>query len=239
MLEKVGNPNLDSLQAEHSLIGISQDIDDIWSVKSEFYYKTFSNIIVADESTDSNGLPTGTYKNGASGKSYGWELFVKRDSREKLSGWLSLTLSRSERTLDDTGESYPFDYDQPVIATWVANYRLSNTLHFGLKWRYHTGARYTPIVGTTTEDVDGQTVTYPVYGATNSDRLPPYHRLDIRLDRDFVFNTWKFNTYFEIVNVYNRCNVSGYSYDAEYTEASKEETCQMPFLPYFGLQGEF
>jgi len=229
ILRGVGNPQLDSIEAEHSLIGFSHKLDRLWEIKSELYYKTFSNFVVAD--------PVTRYANGAGGKSYGLELFIKRNSEAPLNGWLSLTLSRSERTIDSTGDRFPFDYDQPVIATWVANYRASANWHFGLKWRYHTGARYTPIVDSQEVNTSAGTIYVPEYGDINSERLPPYHRLDVRADRDFVFNRWKFNTYFEVVNLYNRCNVAGYSYNPDYK--SKEESCQLPFLPYFGLEAQF
>ena len=155
---------------------------------------------------------------------------------DKLSGWLSLTLSESQRKIDSTGATFPFDYDQPVILTWVGNYRISPKYHFGLKWNYHSGSPYTPIVGSTLTD-DGRHI--PVLGATNSSRIAAYHRLDLRFDIDWVFNTWKLQTYFEIINVYNHCNVAGYSYDVEYNLDSKEKVCQLPLLPSFGVQAEF
>ena len=115
-------------------------------------------------------------------------------------GRLSLTLSEAKRQNDATGETFRFGYDQPVIATWVGNYRFSRKYHLGFKWNYHSGSPYTPIVGST-QTPDGRNI--PVLAESNSGRLPAYHRLDVRFDIDWVFNKWKLQTYFEIINFYN------------------------------------
>ena len=45
-------------------------------------------------------------------------------------------------------------------------------------------------------------------GEPNSARVPPYHRLDLQVDRNWIFDTWILSAYFEIQNVYNRANQS-------------------------------
>jgi hypothetical protein len=82
---------------------------------------------------------------------------------------------------------------------------------------------------------DGRPV--PMYGAINSQRLPNYHRLDLRLDRTYVYNKWKLTTFFEIINAYAHNNVAGYDYGPYYNK--KDPVYQLPFLPTFGVQGEF
>ena len=71
----------------------------------------------------------------------------------------------------------------------------------------------------------------------NSGTLPVYHRLDLRLDRNYVFNKWKFNTYFELNNIYQRKEVVGYTYNANYTSKEPVYSFVLPFS--FGVQGEF
>ena len=77
----------------------------------------------------------------------------------------------------------------------------------------------------------------PVYGAVNSGTLPPYHRLDLRVDRHYLYNTWKLNTYFELNNAYQRQNVVGYSYDPTYTKKTPISPLVIPIN--FGVQAEF
>ena len=126
----------------------------------------------------------------------------------------------------------------------MTNYSFARNWTFGLKWQYHTGKPYTEILGSQAvlDPNDANNVLYyePIYDPyKNSARLPPYHRLDLRIDRDWTFNSWKLNTYFEIFNVYNRCNVEGYDYDESYSAASKEKICGVPALPSFGVEAQF
>ncbi|MEQ1589250.1 MAG: TonB-dependent receptor, partial [Gallionella sp.] len=223
-----GNPQLDHLRAQHSVVGIAQKLPNNWSWKAETYYKKLTNIIIND--------PIVNYTNQASGKAYGAELLIKKASTEKLSGWLSVSLSKSQRRNDITGESFRFEYDQPVNATLVTTYQsdLAGIL-FSAKWNYHSGAPYTPIYGTNGTFPDGR--PKPVYGAVNSGTLPAYHRLDLRLDRKFVYKTWKLNTYFELNNAYQRQNVVDYSYDPSYTKRTDVSPFVIPFN--FGVQAEF
>lgn len=222
-----GNPSLDHLRAEHSVIGIAQNLPANWSWKIETYYKKLTNIIVND--------PIVNYINGGSGKAYGAELLIKKSATEKLSGWLSVSLSKSQRRNDLTGETFRFAYDQPINTTLVATYKSDSSLIFSAKWNYHSGAPYTPIFGTSGTFPDGR--AKPVYGAVNSGTLPAYHRLDLRMDRNYVYNSWKLNTYFELNNAYQRQNVVGYSYDPGYTKRSTITPFIIPFN--FGVQAEF
>lgn len=222
-----GNPKLEHLRAEHSVIGIAQKLPDNWSWKAETYYKKLTNILVSD--------PAVNYLNGGSGKAYGAELLIKKDASEKLSGWLSVSVSKSERRNDITGKNFRFEYDQPLNTTLVATYKSDSGLIFSAKWNYHSGAPYTPINGTSGTYPDGSLI--PNYGAVNSGTLPAYHRLDLRLDRNYVYNSWKLNTYFELNNAYQRQNVAGYSYDPTYTKRSDVSPFVIPLN--FGVQAEF
>lgn len=222
-----GNPNLDHIRAEHTVMGIQHKVDTDWSWKAETYYKKLDNLVVND--------PLLNYINAASGKAYGLELLVKKEPTEKLSGWFVLNLAKSERRNDVTGESFRCTYDQPVNATLIGNYKLSGEWSFGMKWAYHSGSPYTPIIGTNGTYTDGSAI--PVYAAVNSGTLPDYHRLDLRMDRNYVFNRWKLNTYFELNNVYQRQNIVGYTYNASYTSREPINAFVLPFS--FGVQAEF
>ena len=141
----------------------------------------------------------------------------------------------SERHNDRTGETFKFGYDQPVNATLVGRYKLANNWAIGSKWTYHTGTPYTPVLGISGTYPDGR--PRPLYGGVNSDRLPNYHRLDLRLDKTIAHNTWKATIFFELINAYAHKNVAGYDYGPNYNK--KEAIYQLPFLPAFGFEAEF
>ncbi len=225
----IGNPKLAPIRSRHAVVGVSQRRAGGWSWRSEVYAKDFRGYAVAD--------PVLNYRNGARGTAQGLELLLKKDLASggprqgwgALTGFASLTLSRSRRTIDATGEQFPFDADQPVIATVVANLPWNDRWSYGLKWSAHSGSPYTPVIGTNGTWPDGR--VRPLFGGLNSQRLPAYHRLDLRADRRF---TRDFSAYFELINAYNRQNVAGYSWNTTYTE--RETVQQLPIFFSFGLQ---
>jgi hypothetical protein len=226
--KKFGNPNLSHLRADHSVLGVSHKVDTIWSWKAETYYKKFSDLIVDDTQLN--------YINGASGKAYGLEFLLKKDpSEEQLSGWLALSLSKSTRRNDITGESFRFELDQPINATVVTTYKLDDDWTLGAKWNGHSGTPYTPINGTSGNYPDGRPI--PNYAAINSGTLPFYHRLDVRLDRQLQMNGYQLEMYFEWNNLYQQKNVVGYSYDPTYTKKTPVYPFVLPIS--FGVQAEF
>jgi hypothetical protein len=223
-LAVIGNPRLKPVQSNHVVLGVTKRLEQGWSWRAEVYGKTFDNYAVSD--------PVLNYRNGASGTARGLELLIKKDpAGGKLSGFASVSLSKSRRKVDATGETFPFDYDQPVIVTVVANYKQNDRWQYGMKWSYHTGSPYTPVVGTGLFP-DGR--VRPVYGSINSQRVPAYHRLDLRADAQV---TPRFSYYIELINAYNRKNVSGYSYSADYK--TREPIEQLSILPSFGIKYTF
>src|SRR3972149_1659510 len=81
---------------------------------------------------------------------------------------------------------------------------------------YVTGNPSTPVVGSI-YDADAD-VYLPLPGAINSERLPAYHELDLRLERQFVFDTWRLTAYLDVQNVYNRRNPERYQSSYENRE---------------------
>lgn len=229
VLPGVGNPAIWHLRATHSVLGVAQKLDRGWSWKLEAYQKKFSDLVTLDGSG-----PTANYINGGSGRSRGAELLIKKDPNAdgKLSGWLALSLSKARRQDDRTGREFSFDFDQPVIAHLVMQYRQSERWMYGAKWSYHTGSPYTPILRGEPDPIDGR--YRPVYGEHNGERLPAYHRLDLRAD-------WKlsqrYSFYGEAINAYARKNLSGYSYNADYSQ--RKPVTQLPFLLSFGVLIKF
>ena len=79
--------------------------------------------------------------------------------------------------------------------------------------RYGTGAPTSLVIGTI-GDANGFPV--PVYGAPMSARLPNYGRLDMRVMRYFRMPTVLLTSFVETINLTNRKNVSGVTWDAAY-----------------------
>lgn len=208
--EVFGNPDLEYSNALHAQVGVQRVFKGGWDVKSELYYKSLDNLVTSDETLN--------YTNEGEGSAYGLDTLIRKNLTNKLSGWASISLSKARRKDKRTGESFVFDYDQPVNVSLVGQYKLNSKWSFGTKLWVHSGAPDTPVIGAT-EDPDIPGFYRPQYGKLNSSRFPTYKRLDIRVDR--TFKRKKDNTmsaYIDFLNVLNTENAAGYDYNADYSE---------------------
>ncbi len=243
--QELGNPELKQPDALHYVVGFEHNIDDSLSAKLEVYYKDIDNLVAANENYDPlNPSPTEpAYLNIANGEAYGLELLINKNLTDKWYGWLSVAYSKTKRENEVTKQSIDYELDRPWIVNLVATYQKNEKTSYGFKWRYQSGSLVTPINGATPYDENGDVIdpaptnpndAYiydPIEGKPNSERLSAYHRLDFRLDHDVSTRS---TVYFEIINLYNRANVSDISYNKDYTE--KEEVTSLPIIFSLGAK---
>ena len=243
----VGNPELKSSQASHYILELKRQISESTEIKMAAYYKDLVNLVTSDE--------VSIFLNQGIGYAQGTEVFLRHRSGDKFFGWLSYayTLSKRRDRLDEPYRFYSFD--QTHVTTLAASYNITPTWEIGAKWQYRSGNPYTPVVDAeflidprfleeienpeeiTPTQVIENSIYRPIYGETNSARLPPYHRLDIRLSKTFNFKRWNLGIFLEILNTYNRKNLLDYTYNTDYSE--KDAIYQFPIIPYFGITAEF
>ena len=227
----VGNPDLKSSQASHYILELKRQISQDTEIKMAAYYKDLADLVTADTEA--------AYLNQGVGYAQGTEIFLRHRRGDRLFGWVSYAYALSKRR-DRPDEPYRlYSFDQTHVATVAASYNLTPTWEIGAKWQYRTGNPYTPV-----EDAiirfdprNGEPIYVPIYAETNSDRLPAYHRLDLRVSKTYQFGNWKLGAFLELLNAYNRKNLLDYSYSENYTE--REDVNQLPIIPYLGLTAEF
>ena len=71
---------------------------------------------------------------------------------------------------------------------------------------------------------------------TNSERLPDYHSLNIRIDKRFYFQGSNLIVYLSVWNVYNRKNIAQYVWNEVKNELDKQ---RMEVLACFRDEFEF
>src|SRR5690606_15652675 len=156
--------------------------------------------------------------NEGEGRAYGLELLVRRRIEQGLYGWLSYTLSRSERLNGQVWE--PFAFDQTHILNLAASYAVDGW-RFGVAFQLASGRptdTLAPIAGAIPATYDADGARYVATFADRGDRLPVFHRLDIRVDRDFTIGPIKGSVYLDIQNIYNSPNTEGTLYSFQYLE---------------------
>jgi len=152
-----------------------------------------------------------TELNSGQGRSYGLELYLKKNSGGRLKGWISYTYSRSLRKIEgpyktetiNGGDWYAANYDRKHNFTNVLIYQLPKKWEFSSTFTFKTG----------------QPITYPAgkfeYGSSvlslytdrNTERAPLYHRLDISFTKKFyVFENKNAEFNFSVYNLYGRKN---------------------------------
>ena len=219
-----GNPELRTIRALHASTGITWKPSETFSSDVSLFYKRLDRLV----SPVSDGA---IFRSGGKGQVYGAELMVRGQWANRLSGWISYTLSRAERDDLERPTTRLFDFDQTHILTLVGRYELGRNWSAGLRWRFVTGTPFTPAVdGIFLEAEDSYE---PVLGDINSDRIGAFHALDLRLDKTWVFDRWRMTAYLSVTNAYNRANPEGVEYAFDYR--SREVVRGLPLLPILGL----
>jgi hypothetical protein len=160
------------------------------------------------------------------GRAYGLELFGRKQGG-RLTGWISYTLSRSERRLAGVspadpgingGRYYPSPYDKTHDLSVVGFYPMSRT------WT----------LGGTFILASGLPATFPrsryqyagllmlEYGDRNANRLPAYHRLDLTATRSWGGKELQLGIY----NLYNRFNAQSIFFRAAENDPLRSEAVQ-------------
>ena len=175
-----------------------------------------------------------------SSEAHGIELFVRGKAGKRVDWWASYAYSRIEDRID--GASVPRRIDQPHAVAFDLNYKAGKHWNLNLAWQYHTGWPITPVSSGLEIDDEGEEEPVAVLGAFNSDRLPDYHRLDLRASREWSTRRGLLGFFIEVQNVYNRKNVAGYDPDFEFDDDGLIQISNEiwgEILPSFGITWKF
>jgi len=213
-------PSNQTVKPEGSIqntLGINSVImDGNLEVSLESYYKKMNHLITfkAGESLIGNLKDwTKTIEQEGNGTAYGLEFFLQKP-RGKTTGWLSTTISKSDRVFVhlNEGKSFPFKYDRLIDASLVIIEEVTKNISLSGNWSYGSGYPVT----LPTERYPGELGDVLVFEKVNSFRMRDYHRLDIAVniskETSWGEQTWTFS----IFNVYNRRNPYYYYFDREH-----------------------
>jgi len=222
-----------------SEVGIEQQIGEAGSVDMTGFYKQLDRLIVFNPDYVDDTDPF--YVNEGEGRIYGLEFMARRALVDKWFGWVSYTLSKSERndypsrSVEEGNVWYDYDFDQTHILTVLGGYRLPRDFEVSGRFQYVTGNPFTPYAGGIF-DLDGREYVLFPDADRNADRLPAYQALDLRIDKLFTFKSWQLEVYTDLLNVYRGENPEQVQYNYDGTEY--EYVSGLPFIPSFGFQAD-
>jgi outer membrane receptor protein involved in Fe transport len=147
------------------------------------------------------------------GEAAGAELFLHGRAGRRLGWWINYAYAKSHDEID--GHEVPRQIDQRHTLNLDLNYRLGRHWDVNLAWRFHSGWPTTPVFLEEGVDEEGEVELVPVLGPLNSEGLPDYHRLDLRLSRRWELGWGRLTAFADVQNLYDRQNVAGYDLDLD------------------------
>ena len=220
---------LKSSYAAHYIAGIEQRLGYDTKMSVEIYHKELANLFV---DPDSSNLLINT----GSGYAQGIEFALQKKFTAGFVGSASYSYSISKRRDYESTALYDFEYDRPHILNLIFGIEMGSGWQIGAKFQYASGNPYTPAIGV----IEKNNSFYVLEGDKNSARYPDYHKLDIRIDKQFVFETWSFSLYLDLWNVYNRDNIISYSFKADENGVlSSTPRYDMGIAPIVGITAKF
>lgn len=220
------SPNVKPELSDQVSLGFFKNLrENAYEFSAEVYYKYLQNQI--------------DYKDGAQlqfnenvesqllygkGRAYGLELMLNKKAG-KLHGWVSYTLSRTEKKIDgiNNGSYYPSTQNRTHDLSVVAMYDLSKKWSLSASWIYYTGSAVTFPSGK--YSIDGNVYNY--YTERNGYTMPNYHRLDlgatwIARKTEKSESSWNFSLY----NAYGRKNAYYITFEEDEDDPTRTQAVQ-------------
>ncbi|MDH5728716.1 MAG: TonB-dependent receptor, partial [Gammaproteobacteria bacterium] len=259
LLPDYGNPYLTFNRAEHRVLGLQQKLNPNWHLQVEAYHKPMNNLVVH------NTTLTPRYLNQGEGEAYGFDILLKRRQSNGRMGWLAYSFSHSQRTHLLTQTTSTFSGDIPHNLTLIWGQPLPGTWQrwqWGFKFNIRSGRAYTPVIaadkycysevlaGDPDPKCDDQSIDpanedvflVPTYAKpANQTRMPIYYKLDVRIEREIRFNTWRLKLYADIQNLTARENVVAFNYGQYFENINNPKAIKNPGIafPFLGLEAIF
>jgi len=254
------NKNLGYKKTQQVVLGLEKLFREDLRGTFEIFYKDYRGvpILINWTTTDPFDRALGRYVDEGHGYAKGMEFFLQKKMTNNYHFTLSYAYSISKGFDPRFQKYYNWDYDYNHVFTFINGMRIdfrkygwyaklkANTLYnifawmlpladqmdVSIRWRYLGGRPYTQPDYYPSLQYWAETETTPI----NGNRYPQYHRLDLRIDRRFMFEGWNIITYFDLMNVYGRDNIWEYSYE---DNGSVEKILQWKVFPVGGMAIEF
>ncbi|MCF2947874.1 TonB-dependent receptor plug domain-containing protein [Paraglaciecola aquimarina] len=242
-----GNPELSLSEATMAGIAYEQSLQGGWDWKLDLYYKTLKNLPIPLSLQTQNPEDVG-FSDKGEGEAVGAELFINKSLVDNWYGWFSLAYTKSERKNGANDQVINYEFDIPVIANLVAKYQWNDNWHFGIKWTYRSGRRYTDIIGATPvysdaddpANVSDEPIFYqPTYGEFNALRRSAGHRIDVRVD--YYTNVFgvPVNAYLDILNLLGNERLQEEEWNADYSDFIPDYEFPDEMFPGLGVSIRF
>ena len=218
--------NIQPELADQTSVGYARNFkNNSYELGAEMYYKTMQNQLDYKDGTNVNTITDveSALLYGV-GRAYGFE-FIAKKKTGTISGWISYTLSKTERKIAgiNGGDWYNAKQDRTHDVSVVTIFELNPKWSVSGVFVYNTGNAVTFPTGKYA--LGGQTVYQ--YANRNANRMPAYHRLDVSVTYENkkskkYESSWNFSLY----NVYGRENAYRISFQDDPLDKTKTQVIQ-------------
>ncbi|MFA8341980.1 MAG: TonB-dependent receptor domain-containing protein [Rhodothermaceae bacterium] len=228
--------------AFHFVAGFTKMLSPQTKLTVEVYEKKYQDFPVDPtqpksflfDETTSNTFSRAHNELKDNGEAYarGVEMTIQKKMASGFYGLISASYSKT-RYKDVNGDWHDRIYDNELMFALEGGYKPNNSWEFSAKWLYGGGIPYTPF-----DLVQSAKLRKGIYDTNkiNSERLPAYHSLNLRVDKRFNFANSNLVVYLDVWNVYGRENIAGYVWNEISNEVKKVK--QWSTMPILGVEWE-
>ena len=238
------NGNLAPIESDHLVAGVKYEPRPGLLISGEVYRKWYRSYPVSLEYPQLTLANHGSEFNTSDllllpmtsdgrGRVRGLELFLKKRLTDGLYTQVAYSWSQTEQAARDAVFRRG-SFDTPHVFTLIGGYRFGERWEVSGRFTYATGRPFTPPL--LPESVDQNRFIYDL-DRFNAERLPAFHRLDLRVDRKFRLFGRNTSLFADIQNIYNHHSVITYEWNQKTRELHAEK--QLGFLPVLGINIEF
>lgn len=211
---KLINKDLKYMDVDQTSLGISYRLGEKFQASVEGFYKKYHHVpfSVADsiplvcKGNDYGVIGNELLSSIAEGRSYGLEILLKWLVAGKFNMASSFTLFKSEYRNGKDNQYIASAWDNRFIFNLSGTYNFPHNWSFGAKVSCIGGAPYTPYDTDKSSLVtawNAQGRPYYDYSRYNSERLPAFAQLDIRIDKTFYIKKYMLGFYIDLQNITN------------------------------------
>ncbi len=235
--------------AWHYVVGEKSKIFDYWEISIEGYLKSYANLIsrvsnveiefkTSDSKLDIYGLEILIKKNPGGIPVYGfisgsiankW-VYLKEGMDPNSFAGFSLTGNSdgissiiknswefSSPPVNEWWNQWDYKFNLTVIWEFLKNWSLTG------EFVYQSSGYFTPVESVSSFTVGTNTVYVPKYGKYQSEKLPDFHQLNIKLEWNPILLNLPWGFYIQIMNIYNN-KEKYYYYEGDYSEKKVSES---------------
>ncbi len=232
VVERFGNPELLPFRSWETAFGAEWKPHARVNLDVQVFHKRLWDMIVPPR-TPWEGFGS---VNAGRGRIYGLEVLLRHPPVGQFFGWIAYTLMRGTITPHPDMDERLLDWDQTHILTAVGSYKLPANWEVSARFRLVSGNPITAVTAAVYKENNDNWSSIRS-ACVNCDRFPPFHQLDLRVDKKFIFKRWMLGVYLDVQNVYNRANPEGINYNYDYTQKAYQSL--LPIIPSLGVRGEF